>query len=272
MLFLKNKLLTLILAVSFLLSSCEVFIGRELKLEGESKLVVEAILTNEQISQQIRLSQSHHMFNGEAPAVTDAKVRVEANGVIYDFIPDPAEPGLYKSETPFSVFSNLVYTLGIDWQGQNYSASSQLSAVAPLQVITFIEEQNSDSLSLGTFAPIYNVNQQSMYEVNIDWSHLSNSVPAKARLYFYTFNSVHISELIPPKKEKVLFPRGSIVRVKKFGLNDDFAAYLRAMAIETDWSGNFLYAEPENLPTNIYQDAYGFFSTCAVLSDTLVAE
>ncbi|MEN0046930.1 MAG: hypothetical protein AAF806_07735, partial [Bacteroidota bacterium] len=87
-----------------------------------------------------------------------------------------------------------------------------------------------------------------------------------------TFSSVHLSALSRPEKEIVSFPKGSQVIVKKYGLNDDFAAYLRAKAIETEWNGTFFYSTAENLPSNISNDALGFYSTCAVLVDTLIAE
>lgn len=252
-------------------SSCEEFRPWDLEPEADIKLVVEAVLTDEFVHQEIKLSQSYSSLSGEAPTVTDAIVVVEANSVLYNFVPDPLEDGLYKSVDPFSVFDGLNYTLYIEWNEKEYAAVSELSSVAPMPDFTFYQKPNTDSLTLGDFSQIYNNSQQAMYEVDIDWSHLIPGEDSKAKLYYYTFNSVHITQLLLPTKEQIVFPRGSIVYVKKFGLNDDFAAYLRAMAIETEWSGNFFYGSSDNLPSNILSDAYGFFSTCAVLKDTLVA-
>jgi hypothetical protein len=93
-----------------------------------------------------------------------------------------------------------------------------------------------------------------------------------ARLYYYTFSTLHISEFLPPPREDVIFPAGTIVHIAKYGLNADFAAYLRAIAIETTWNGNWFYGNPENPPTNLTGDAIGFFATCAVLRETVVVE
>ena len=185
---------------------------------------------------------------------------------------DPFNDGNYKSETPFEVFDNSIYTLKIDWEGKIYEASSELSDVAPMPEITFDTIANTDSLVFGNFVPIYHPSQQAMYDMKVDWSHLVMDSITQARMFFYTFSSVHVSEFIRPPGEIVSFPKGSIVIAKKFGLNDEFAEYLRAKAIETEWNGSFFYGNPENSPTNISNDAVGFFSTCAVVSDTLIAE
>ena len=80
-----------------------------------------------------------------------------------------------------------------------------------------------------------------------------------------------ISERFPPPRQPVPFPKGSIVLIEKFGLNHDFADYLRALNIETNWNGTFFYSSGSNLPTNIEGGALGFFSTCATVKDTLIA-
>ena len=252
--------------------ACEKSIDWELQELDNPKLVVEAILTNENQVQEILLSQTFSDLNGETPHITDALVSVEANGVLYNFLSDLQQPGLYKSEIPFAVVADLEYTLHINWQGADYNAKSTLSTVTPIPPVSFLPVAGTDSLLLSNFVPPFSGNQQSMYQVDIDWAHISSDSLTHARLYFYTFSSIHISELLPPTKEVVQFPKGSIVFIKKFGLNEGFAEYLRSKAIETDWNGTFFYSTSDNLPTNLSNGALGFFSTCAVLTEVLIAE
>lgn len=261
---------TILLCMGFL--SCERYTAWELEEDSETRLVVEAILTDENSFQEIRLSQSFISPNGRAEGIIDAQVQVEANGVVYGFLHVPGSPGLYLSERPFGVFANLSYHLKIDWQGEVYEAVSKLSRVAPIPGFSFVPKANTDELSFGTVPDLYSLDQQAMYEVDLDWSALHADTPNQAKMYFYTFSSVHITGLLLPKKEQVYFPKGTQVHIRKLGLNEDFAAYLRALLIETDWSGNFYYTTPENLPTNISNQGLGFFSTCAVLKTSLTAE
>ncbi len=236
------------------------------------QLVVEATLTNELRTQEIRLSQSYDLLNGEAPAVSDAAVVVEANGVAVAFLPVPQEPGLYRSESPFAVIDDLKYTLMVDWQGETYTASSELANVAPLPRISFRNFGKADSLTFGEFAQLYNPDQKAMYEMQVDWSHLSNHPEDRALLYYYTFNSIDVAGLVRPARDTVFFPKGSVVIARKFGLSDAYADYLRALVIETEWRGGAFYSAAASLPTNISNGALGFFSACAVDADTLIAE
>jgi len=261
-----------LLLFCLLATACEERIEWPLQEQDQGRLVVQAILTNELRTQHILLSQSYAGLDGTPSGVSDALLWVESGTFRMNFWPDPAVPGLYLSERPFAIAGNLLYQLHIDWQSRHYSASSKLSEVAPMPPITFVQAGNTDSLSLAPFAPPYSPNQQSMYEIWVDWSHLSQVPPTRARMYAFTFSSVHINQLIQPEAESVRFPRGSIVLVKKYGLNDDFAEFLRSMQIETQWNGNVFYAISENLPTNLSGDALGFFSTCALRSDTLIAQ
>ena len=51
-----------------------------------------------------------------------------------------------------------------------------------------------------------------------------------------------------------------------------FAAYLRALLMETEWQGGAFDEASANLPTNITNGGLGYFAVCGVLADTLVAE
>ncbi|MEZ4850008.1 MAG: DUF4249 family protein [Bacteroidia bacterium] len=264
--------LLFVLLLSLVFVSCEDFVIRDIPAEAAPDLVVEAILTNELRFQEIKLSQVYQERNGEVPRVSGASVLVGTNGIAYEFSEVPDQSGIYRSKIPFAVIDNLIYHLQIEWEGKTYEATSKLSEVGPLPEITFRRLGRTDNYTFGDFVPILNANQQAMYEVYVNWSHLTNDSTSQALTYFYTFSSIHVNELIRPEKEQIIFPEGSIVIVRKYGLNDDFADFLFSMAIETEWDGKFYFALSENLPTNISNDAWGFFSTCAVVTDTLVVQ
>ena len=261
----------LLLIMCFLCSTaCERSIDWEVEDAVAERLVVEAILTNEFRIQEINLSTSFNGLNGETPNVVDADVKVEANGIIYPFDVDQDR---YLSREAFSVVDGLEYRLVINWAGQEYTALSNLSAVAPIPLIGFLPFGQRDSVFISkNVVPLFSSSQQAMYQFDVDWSHIQTQGLSQVRLFYYTFNSVHNSQFIRPEVEDVVFPVGSIVTVSKFGLNDDFAAFLRAQVIETDWNGAILYGNPENAPSNITNDGLGFFTTCSVLRDTLLAE
>ena len=252
------------------LFSCEESIEWELKPGANGLLVVDAVLTNELKHQEISLTLSYDQLNEAIPAVRDAIVSVTANRTVYPFLENPNQPGHYLSIRPFAVLRNLEYQLNVEWQGQPYSAITNLSSVFPIPDFTFKLDASQNLMTFDSVPPVYNPNQQAMYEVIIDPSAVHPNFPEKAKTLFYTFNTLDVSALVRPQRDTLFFPIGSQVAVKKFGLNDDFAAYLKALAIETDWKGGFLYGSSESLPTNISNGGLGFFSACSVLVDSFV--
>ena len=115
-----------------------------------------------------------------------------------------------------------------------------------------------------------------MYEADISWGHLpvyaSDSL-TKARLTFYTLNTIDVSYIIfPQDKEEVYFPYGSIAILNKYSLTDEYAAYLRALLAETEWQGSIFEDARGNLPSNISNGGLGYFSACSVIADTVVVE
>ena len=269
----SHRAFLLLIVCALLLTACERSIDWDIQDTSESHLVVEAILTNELRTQVINLSTSFSELNGEANGVDDADVVVEANGVNYIFEADNNNIGQYSSQESFAIVGGLEYRLSIDWSGKTYNASSKLSSVAPLQDINFTPLFGSDSFYISKgVVPLFSATQQAMYQFDVDWSHIHAQGSNQARMYYYTFNTVHNSQFIRPESDQIEFPSGSIVYIIKFGLNDDFAKFLRAQVIETDWNGSILYGSPENAIGNISNGGLGFFTTCAVLSDTVIVE
>ena len=179
---------------------------------------------------------------------------------------------MYYSHTPFRAFKDVNYQLDIHWKGKRYSATNQLSFVSPLEAISFAYNGNPDSLRLLEVAPTYHPLEQAMHEVIVYWEHIKPTQSSWAKLYFYTFKTLDGSELFKPEEETIYFPRGSIIIRKKFGLNDGFASYLRALVLETRWQGGVYDEASSSLPTNISGGGLGYFSVCSVLSDTLIAQ
>ena len=255
---------------TFLFISCEEVVPWDLGPAENDQIVVEAILTNENVIQQVRLSKSFDHLRGTAEPVTDAIVTVNSIDGEVHFNDTPLLPGIYRSSKPFAARKDVLYQLEIIWNNEEYTASESLSFVSPLERVRF-SGFGPDSLTLPEIGSLYHPLQQAMYEVHVFWHHINPSDASWARMYFYTFSTIDGNELIRPEKEKVYFPVGSIVLVKKFGLSEGFASYLRSLVMETEWQGSAFDEASSSLPTNISNDGLGFFSVCSVLSDTLLA-
>ncbi len=235
-------------------------------------LVVEALLTNEFKHQEIQLSLTQSQINEVPTPVTDAELFVSAAGNLFSFSADPASPGLYKSTIPFAVSFGHTHQLTIDWNGAIYKSSSTLSSVGVLPEIFFLPAfGDSSKLRIQENIPLYSNFEQAMYQFDIDWSTQTGTPEDRARVYFYTFSDFHINEIQPPPKEPIRFPIGSEVIVRKYGLDDEFAQFLLAVQVSTTWNGNLFYSSSSSVPSNISNGGLGYFATCGVLADTMVA-
>jgi len=254
------------------LTACLEEVDWELSPEQNGHLVVDAILTNEEKIQSLRLSNSYDNLNDSIPSISNAIVTVSSFSEEYAFFPVAGDPGLYQSQIPFACQKDVPYSLNVFWQDSLYTATTTLSFVAPLQEITFNNIAETDSFEILEVAPLYHPLEQAFYEINLDWTSIVPGDSSRAKMYHYTFRTVDGSELVRPPREQVIFPRGTVLIEEKFGLDDGFAEFLRALVMETEWKGGAFDEASSSLPTNISSGGLGYFAVCGVLSDTIVVE
>ncbi len=263
---LRSTIIFTVLLIS--LASCEEPVDWEFQPGENGTLVVDAILTDELGIQELRLTRSYDDLNGEASPISATRVTVSNGQQSYLFTATADDATLYQSNEPFRATIGEALTLEVEWEGQNFLATNAAVPIAPLGQLDFQEVLNGDSLALIP-PPIYTPAEQAMYVVDVDWSHLSNVEPTQARLYSYSFRTFDVNEVFRDDLESVFFPRGSIAIVRKYALNDDFAAYLRSLIMEKDWRGGIYDELPSSLPSNLTNGGLGFFAVAAALRDTL---
>lgn len=260
-----------ILLIMGLFTACEEEVDWHFQAENNGTLVVEAILTNQRKIQQVRLSSSFSDINSPPMPVDDATVWITDGADQVEFRKTVVVKGLYVSKLPFAAGKDREYTIHILWNGVEYEATAKLSFVAPLEDITFEETEDGDSLMIKQIGPVYHPLQQAMYEILIDELPINPFSTQDARLFYYTFSTIDASQLFLPSQEKFAFPKESLVIVHKYGLDSGFADFLRSLVMETQWQGGFFDEASASLNSNISNGALGYFSVCAVVSDTLIA-
>ena len=241
--------------------------------EGDlDTIVVEAILTNEHHRHRVRITHPFADPNQQAEPISDATVSIRLNNQTYALLELPNHPGIYITPTILNDSIGNTYHLQIDYRGKTYEATDQMQPVNTFGKFTFTPVPDTDSMIIKNPPPLINEFEQAMYEINIDWSHLSNTGKTQTKIFFYTFNTIDVGQIFSPPKEHILFPRGSHVLVKKYSLSTEYASYLRALVAESQWQGGLFEESKDNLPTNISNGGLGFFSTCAILTDSLIAQ
>jgi len=254
------------------ITACEEVIDWHPQNDVADRLVVEAILTDEFKYQKINLSGLKDSINGKSNGISGAFVKVESLSESYLFWEDPENPGEYISNNAFAIVPLRAYRLTIDLDQQQYQAIARAVQSLPMQVFPFIPFQESDSVYIGGIGVDYNEVEQAMYEFLIDWDHIIPGDSSQAKQVHYVFSSINIGQLFGPEKDRLVFPKGSIVFKRKYALDQRFAEYMRSLVIETQWKGGFFEESNGDLPTNLNNGALGYFGVCTVKNDTLIAE
>lgn len=233
--------------------------------------VISGIITDQYKHQRITLSLSHGQPAPTPIGVSDADVQVTDGQQVFKFLEDPLHPGTYVSEIPFKATNEKTYQLRLHYNEQTYQATDKMTPITPIDSITFKMSDSTGRLSIATFVADYRPDENSMTRVEIDWSHISDDELTRALLFYYTFNTIDIPQILKPPNARVYFPRGSRLIINKYSLSDAFASYLRATLLETQWQGGAFDDASYTPQGNISHGALGFFGVSATLSDTLIA-
>jgi hypothetical protein len=104
---------SVILLIAILLASCTEIIPLKENGSLETRLVVDAAITNEYKAHYVKLTRTQQLSQTGSNRVTGAYVRVYENNVEHLFTEVDTIPGLYYSQ-PFAGISGNTYTLKID--------------------------------------------------------------------------------------------------------------------------------------------------------------
>ena len=272
----KYKFIYLIFITIILLFgiSCEKKINPDFHFDGKEFLIVDGILTNENINQKIILSKSVSSFNEKPEYVSDAEVSV-SNGIrLYSFSEDTT--GMYLSDEKFSVVINKHYTLQISFEDKEYTAQARAVPFFSDNSLNYVS-YNDTLYHIPNPIAQFNPKEAAMYEVNADWSFVPGyeNFPekgTKAKMFFYVLKTIDVGEIFNPPAEKIYFPKGTQLIVRKYSLSPEHEKFIRSLLLETQWAGGNFDIEKDNIYTNLSKGALGFFGASTVLSDTIIVQ
>lgn len=263
------KLHYLYLTMSLLALSCEEPINKSLQTVDSDLLVVEAVLTNEKQKHKIRLSHPYQSINGNSTPASGATINViEADAVAYNVIESPSGSGEYYTEELTAVFGKP-YTLLIQYQGKNYTATSGSVPVQPLPPFQY--ERAADDyyrliISDSGSDPNY-------VDYSIMWNNTSFCQTGEScigRIVHYDLKTIDVNELFKPDQRDFVFPVGSIVIRRKYSVSPDYKNFLRSVLSETEWRGGVFDVQRANPVSNLSNGAIGYFAVSSVVADTTI--
>ncbi len=264
-----SVILTVILAL--LIAGCEKEIPWDLQPSPGRFLVVDALLTNEAMTQKITLTLTNTSLNAPAEYVSGARVRVTSNAETWVFTEDSANPGVYLSPA-FRALVRRDYILEIDVGDSHYQASARAEGVSRLGKFQVALDPESQ---LYRYVPNEYVNP-AMTEIFYSWAQVPRYCEeygsCKAKEFFYQLDNIDVNEEFGPEKEVIYFPPGTWVRRRNYSLTDSHQQFLRSLLMETEWRGGLFDVQQGNVPTNLSEGALGYFAVCMVDVDSVLVQ
>ena len=249
----------LLFVICLLVQACEESTHFPLKTTDSNLVVVEGILTNENINHRIKLTKPYKTQNETPEAISGAVVTLKDESASYILTELPAGSGEYYTPQMRAV-TGKVYTLSISYHEREYTAQDSAVPVEALEAIQYTKAGDQYELVFTSSGQ-----EPNFIEYTID---VSNT--AAARLIYYDLKTIDVNEIYKPDKEEYTFPAGATIIRKKYSVSAAYRAFLRSMLSETEWRGGAFDVERDNVLTNLSEGAVGFFAVSTVVADTTV--
>lgn len=261
------------IAFILILFGCEEETNWNIKAVKSTTIVVEGILTSENMQHSIKLTQTKLTLNENPAPISNAVIHLSDGEIVLGTTEYPPGSGIYYADQPFQALLNKIYYLHIEYENEIYIAADYMVPVTPLQELVLHNHWKYSSFYGIT---IQESNIPSMIEYYLDWTHFERfdtlyDGTGKAKMLYFTLNTIDVAEIFKPEKENIYFPEGTQIIRKKYSLSPQHQEFVRSLLSETEWRGGYFDVLPGNTITNISNDALGYFGVCAVTTDTLYA-
>ena len=261
--------------IFFFLQGCVKETSWSPKTGVPQQIIVNAIITDEVKTQQIKLSWPVSELNQASKPVTGAGMLISNEDSVWQLSESPPNSGIYN--TPPSFFTRLQknYTLLISLDGMIYTAKTTMIAGSIFRELKYAKNEDNNLFYVDWVANAFSTQETAMWELLIDWSmvpgyeHL-DSLQTHSRMLFYTLPTLDVSEVFAPMMQSVFFPAGTNITERRYSLTPQHAEFIREILLETNWTGGLFTVASANAGTNLSGGAFGYFGACAVTELSVV--
>jgi len=249
------------------MTGCEEANDWENTENSEPILVVEALLTNENIRHKVRLSETYQNLDGSPLPVSNAIVAINDGEQTMFLREDPGNPGDYLTDTVRALFGKK-YTLFVRYKRTDYYAQATAAFGSPLDPLAIEETEDGQRQFVYTDSE-----SPSMTEVIVRWTEPAENdaeLRKERTAFFYTLDVIDVNRIFAPNKEPLVFTQGATLIRRKYSLTKSHQEFLRSYLSEVDWRGGIFDVAQGNVLTNITNGALGYFSVSMIESDTSI--
>ncbi|NMM49457.1 DUF4249 domain-containing protein [Marinigracilibium pacificum] len=267
-----------ILSIIFVLivASCQ----EEVKLkltDGDPQLVVEAKITTQSGPHLIKLGLTTSYYDEKGnDTVRNAQVRL-VRGDDYIVPLEEKNPGYFYTADDFSVVEGEKYTLEIDYNGQQYSASGEVLPYPVLDSVVVRYQEERVFREEGYYCYFYGKTPKG--QINYyRWLVYENDTLFNDRGDYLLADDELVQEDISNLELPYPFEVGDTVKVEQYSLNESTYNYFLGLVNLLFNDGGIFSPAPVNPTTNISNitdpgnPPLGFFQISSVTSITILIE
>jgi hypothetical protein len=262
-------IVTLVLA-SLVFNSCTKVIDFDVS-EANIRLVIDGSVTSELIQHKVKISKTGSYFSGtRTPVVSGASIQVSDGDSTWLYFEKTDEPGTYLSQTAFKAEQGKTYSIKVQVEGQEYTASEAMQIGATLDSLDIqqffkpipFENAVDSSFTLSVWGQ--EVGGQRNYYM---WKYKINGsfgrTDSLQNIYFLDDKGID-GAYIPGYPIYNIDPKeiqpGDTLSLYGYTITDQYFQFLRSVLLETFWRGGGPWdGPPANIPTNFSNGALGYF-------------
>lgn len=271
----RNLHIILIIVIIGLFPSCEKETVSQIDTIKLPPIVIDGRVADKLGESRVILSLPISELNQNPSPITDATVLIFSGDSTWFFLHNESQPGTYLPQGSFKGVVNNSYTMQVVYNNIVYSAKATMPPAIAFTTPKF-SLQPDNLLKISWVAETYHPITPALYELKLDWSHLSSyqgqtTNETSATLRYYTLTTIDVNQILPPPNEQISFPTGTTITENCYSVSEDYEQFLHALLLETNWQGGLFGSQGTRIPSNITNDAAGFFHASAVTSLSVVA-
>lgn len=264
-----KKIILISVLLLFALIACEDVIDLDLD-EEEGKLVIEGKIYSDNRPIYVKLSQSTNIYDPQPfPAIEDAQLLLETSdgqSTNLEYLQD----GIYETKS-IDIKSGINYTLKVEWQGEEYEATTYMPFPSGIDSTVLFLEEGSSFVDDGYYGFFYGQegSEDENYHILRYYKKGFAGLDTLDQDYFlgqqfYANGQVQLPMYVFQLKE------GDIGLLEYMAVDEQVFEYLTTLEDIAGFSGGGPFDPvPQNPSSNFSNGALGYFGAFAITYDTL---
>lgn len=262
----KHNILLILLSFLISIFSCTEKIDIDLDSTYE-RIVVEGYLTDENKPHQVKITKSADYFsNKPAGPITGATVSINDGNTNFNLT--ETNPGIYETDTMSGV-PGKNYTLSIDINGNNYTASEYMHICPPIDSIG-LKKYRLDSEYIAVLIYAQEPGNETNHYAWLAYKNDTLVTDTLREVFFSDDIFIDGSYINGVDVQYVEAGYGDIITLEMLSITKEYYDYMLKVMLETDWNGGPFDGPPANFYGNISNEALGYFAVYSIERKTAI--